>query len=202
MMRMHRYPDQTQSGAALVIALLMLIVLLMLGIAAVHIGLQSEKMSRNRRDRQVAWQAAEAALLDAEYDIGNPNSPRYALFGKLAWNESTSGTREASATPGEIYGSHSGHIMQTGVGALPLQPARYLIEILPPAAAQASTDLSQRYRVSALGFGPDPLTRVMLQSIYRRQSSATAATSTHSTNRQALSSMRLSWREIAARDFR
>jgi type IV pilus assembly protein PilX len=216
----YRRAVQTQSGAALVIALLMLIVLLMLGIAAVHIGLQSEKMSRNRRDRQIAWQAAEAALLEAEYDIGNPDSPRYILFGNMVWNESASDkpdvpgkpktpkTPETPGTSSVTYGSHSGHIMQTAVGTLPAQLPLYQIEILPRAADQPSSDLSRRYRISALGFGPDPHTRVMLQSIFRRQSSAAVADtdavaeSMDTASQPPLPSMRLSWREIAARNFK
>jgi type IV pilus assembly protein PilX len=210
--------DCTQRGAALAIALLMLIVLLMLGLAAVRIGLQSEQMSRNRRDRQIAWQAAQAALLDAEYDIGNPDSPRYALFGNR--QSATEANRDGEnrqddsilpglylpaadprhpvwrglgrtdGAPGVRYGSYSGRTMQTGIGALPAQPPRYLIEILPREAAQPSSDQSRRYRISALGFGPDPNTRVMLQSIYRRQPSAAGNPP----------SIRLNWREIATED--
>jgi type IV pilus assembly protein PilX len=58
-----------QCGVTLVVTLLMLVVVLLLGIAATQIALQSEKSSRNDRDRQIAFQAAEAALLDAEMDI-------------------------------------------------------------------------------------------------------------------------------------
>ncbi len=47
----------------------MLVVVLLLGIAAAQIALQGEKSSRNDRDRQIAFQAAEAVLLDAEMDI-------------------------------------------------------------------------------------------------------------------------------------
>ena len=65
-----------QQGAALIIALLMLIVLLMLGIGAMRISLQSEKMSRNQRDRQIAWQAAEAALLDGRSPRARSNGGR------------------------------------------------------------------------------------------------------------------------------
>ncbi|QAU35238.1 PilX N-terminal domain-containing pilus assembly protein [Janthinobacterium sp. 17J80-10] len=56
-------------GAALVVALLMLMVILMLGIAASQSALQGLKTTRNDGDRQVALQAAEAALRDAEMDI-------------------------------------------------------------------------------------------------------------------------------------
>lgn len=58
-----------QHGATLLITLLLLMVVLLLGIAAAQIALQGEKFSRNDRDHQIAFQAAEAALLDAEMDI-------------------------------------------------------------------------------------------------------------------------------------
>jgi type IV pilus assembly protein PilX len=60
-----------QQGGALVVSLLMLVAVLLLGISAADIALQGEKASRNDRDRQVAFQSAEAALMDAELDIEN-----------------------------------------------------------------------------------------------------------------------------------
>jgi type IV pilus assembly protein PilX len=60
-----------QQGAALVVSLLMLVAILLLGISAAQIALQGEKASRNDRDRQIAFQGAEAALMDAEMDIEN-----------------------------------------------------------------------------------------------------------------------------------
>jgi type IV pilus assembly protein PilX len=58
-----------QGGAALIVSLLILIVVLLLGISAAQNALQSEKASRSDRDRQIAFQAAEAGLMDAERDI-------------------------------------------------------------------------------------------------------------------------------------
>lgn len=66
--RLHSRVD-AQTGAALIIALLMLTVVLLLGISAAQIALQGEKTARNDSDREIAFQAAEAALLDAEIDI-------------------------------------------------------------------------------------------------------------------------------------
>lgn len=60
-----------QQGAALIVSLLMLVAVMLLGISAAQIALQGERMSRNDRDRQIAFQAAEAALIDAETDIEN-----------------------------------------------------------------------------------------------------------------------------------
>lgn len=75
-------PLPQQRGASLIVSLLMLVAVLMLGISAAQISLQGEKASRNDRDRQIAFQAAEAALQDAEMDIENsPDAKsRSALF--------------------------------------------------------------------------------------------------------------------------
>lgn len=74
-----------QQGASLVVSLLMLVAVLLLGISAAQIALQGEKSSRNDRDRQIAFQAAEAAVMDAEMDIEGRGLPdttksRSALF--------------------------------------------------------------------------------------------------------------------------
>jgi len=69
---------RTQRGASLIIVMLILIVVSVLGIGSAQIALMSERGARNDRDLQVAWQAAEAALMDAEFDI-HP-SPRPATF--------------------------------------------------------------------------------------------------------------------------
>ncbi|MEO6353473.1 MAG: PilX N-terminal domain-containing pilus assembly protein [Burkholderiaceae bacterium] len=72
-----------QQGASLVVSLLMLVAVLLLGISAAQIALQGEKSSRNDRDRQIAFQAAEAALMDAEMDIEKSpdmGKSRSALF--------------------------------------------------------------------------------------------------------------------------
>lgn len=70
-------------GAALIVALIMLVAVLTLGISAAQLALQGEKAARSERDRQIALQAAEAALLDAEMDIEaspDPARSRSALF--------------------------------------------------------------------------------------------------------------------------
>jgi type IV pilus assembly protein PilX len=63
-----------QRGAALVVSLFMLIAVLLLSISGSQIALQEEKASRKDRDHQIAFQAAEAALMDAELDIENSPS--------------------------------------------------------------------------------------------------------------------------------
>lgn len=60
-------------GVSLIIVLLILVVVTTVGIGGAQIALMGERSARNDRDYQLAWQAAEAALMDAEYDIRGPN---------------------------------------------------------------------------------------------------------------------------------
>ena len=79
-------PRSAQEGASLIVVLLILVVVSILGVGGAQIALMAERGSRNDRDMQMAWQAAEAALIDAERDLTTPassaSSPaRGALFG-------------------------------------------------------------------------------------------------------------------------
>lgn len=73
-----RHPGRMPArGATLIVTLILLIAVSLIGISTTHIVLMGEKSSRNDRDRQIAFQAAEAALLDAELDIsGSPDEVR------------------------------------------------------------------------------------------------------------------------------
>jgi type IV pilus assembly protein PilX len=61
-------------GASLVVVLIMLTVIFVIGLISSRLALFSERSARNDRDRQVAFQSAESALLDAELDIFGPNT--------------------------------------------------------------------------------------------------------------------------------
>lgn len=49
--------------------MLILVVVSILGVGGIQIVMMAERGTRNDRDMQLAWQAAEAALVDAEFDI-------------------------------------------------------------------------------------------------------------------------------------
>lgn len=55
-----------QSGAALLVALVMLLISTLIGLASIRGTTLNEKMSSNMYDRSIAYQAAEAALLAGE----------------------------------------------------------------------------------------------------------------------------------------
>jgi type IV pilus assembly protein PilX len=74
---------RSQAGASMLMVLMILAVVSLLGVAGVQISLMSERGARNDRDMQLAWQGAEAALIDAEFDIFGPvvTSTRRPVFG-------------------------------------------------------------------------------------------------------------------------
>ena len=80
MSALQRHPHH-QGGASLIMVMIVLTIVSIIGVAGIQISLMSERGARNDRDQQIAWQSAEAALLDAEIDIYGPGpSTRRAIF--------------------------------------------------------------------------------------------------------------------------
>lgn len=182
---------RAQRGAALLVTLCVMLVLMLLGVSAARNALNAEKSSRGERDRQVALQAAEAALLDAERDIDSSSgAARGRLFGagSVAGFVDGCGTggpnlglckrapahaapawqRARLAERGVGYGRFTGATMPVGRASLPARAPRYIIELMP--YARAGQDAAQHtgnfYRITAIGFGANDATRVVLQSYY------------------------------------
>ena len=64
----------SQHGVSLVVVLILMSAIFLMAAFGARLTLLGEKSSRNDRDRQIAFQAAEAALGDAEIDLMGPNS--------------------------------------------------------------------------------------------------------------------------------
>ncbi|MET3443554.1 type IV pilus assembly protein PilX [Variovorax paradoxus] len=80
---MSRTAHTAQRGFSLIVVLLMLTIAMVLGIGAAQVSLVGERSARNDRDTEIAFQAAEAALIDAERDVLGPNAStaqRLCLF--------------------------------------------------------------------------------------------------------------------------
>jgi len=157
--RTHPITDrQSQAGASLIMVLLVLIVVSMLGVGGAQIALMSERGARNDRDQQMAWQAAEAGLIDAENDIWNPAvaSTRRTIFdgkstvyfpssgcgtsgsslglcaavstGKPAWLTADFTVTSSSAVTTAFGTFTSASYESGGAGIQPAQAPRYIIE--------------------------------------------------------------------------
>lgn len=183
-----------QRGASLLIVLLMLVVVMLFGVSAAQLTLMNEKSSRNDRDRHIAFQAAEAGLRDAERDIagGRITPDRFppqagtchgigahsglclATVATAPWRL----TDFSAPVPTVSYGQFTGLRFPHGTAPLPVQPPRYLIELLR--LTTTDRQVVSRYRVTAVGFGPRQTTQVMLQTVLDA----------------APPSRRLSWREV------
>ncbi|MFZ5506500.1 MAG: pilus assembly PilX family protein [Pseudomonadota bacterium] len=68
-MTVHLHPGARQRGATLLIALVMLVVMTLLGLASIRSTSMQERMGANLYDRSLAFQAVESALREAEARI-------------------------------------------------------------------------------------------------------------------------------------
>jgi type IV pilus assembly protein PilX len=138
-------------------------------------------------DRNLAFEAAEAALRDAERDIVTNDLRSSSPFA----NDCTDGLCRISLTATPVWQSVNWaddaftrtYGEESGAGAYPVQsgqaPPRYVIELLPdlPPAPGNSLNLNNRastgggtaFRITAVGWGRDPSTRQTLQSVFVKQ---------------------------------
>lgn len=169
----------TQRGISLVIVLLFLLVMSVLGITAIRTSNMEEKMSGNERDRELAFEAAEATLRDAERDVllnvtvGSPFADPCvaALCLPPAGGASVIDTVNWQGASPRVYGSGS------GAGAYPIALARaprYVVELLPDMPPLSGNSLNMRssatggtpYRITAMAWGRRASTQVQLQVVY------------------------------------
>lgn len=185
-----------QRGLSLIMVLLILVVVSLLGVGGAQIALMSERGARNDRDQQVAWQAAEAALIDAEIDMRNTSSTRQAIFdgksvlafppfgcgtsgssrglcaiaitGKPSWL-TTDFTSTSGSAPTTAFGTFTSSTFAAGgVGIQAAQAPRYIIEpILALSGDKANPEPEVLYRVTTMGFGPRVDIQSMIQMLYR-----------------------------------
>lgn len=134
-----------QTGAALIVGLVMLLVMTMIGVSAMQTNLLEEKMAGNYRDRDLAFQAAEAALRDAEADIETSGRTNF----------------DADEPKGVVLGAYTG----TAPLALVACQPRYWIEgyLARPAG---SSSWKAQYRITAVACGGSQTARVVLQEVY------------------------------------
>lgn len=204
-----------QRGVSLVVVLLILVIVSLLGVASIQISRMATQSARNERDTQIAWQAAEAALLDAELDIlgmpststkkrgynaTDPTDPNNNI--NLFDSKNTDVTQfvegcgssgknkglcqiSPGSTPNWLsvdflatsnqryvnFGEYTARTFQAGAsGIQPAHAPRYIVELMDDPNVERTKDFQHRkyiFRITAVGFGPNEKTQVVLQSIYR-----------------------------------
>jgi len=155
-----------QRGSALLVSLVFLLLLTMIGVAAIQDSTLQERMAGNTRDREVAFQAAEAGLRVAERYLQG------AVVGPFEGN--ANGLFLAGSSP-NWQTSNSTNWIKLPNGALSIVSAQpeYVIEEVSQTGmfglgADEPEEVSSSYRVTSRGYGASPDARVVLQSTYRR----------------------------------
>ncbi len=177
-----------QQGNVLIVSLVFLLVLTVAGLTSVSISSLEEKMAGNYRNYQLAFQAAEAALVEAEdyvrdqvtdlagfdsncgngecFGGSNINDIGVCQVGDYEpWNDedvwnSASRTREVAIDLGNVSAN-----------------ARYIVEFIcytprypkgPVPDPLKPNEWFHQFRVTVLAEGGVPTAKVMLQSLYRK----------------------------------
>ena len=91
-----------QQGSALIFSLIILLVMTIIGISALGTTTLEERMAANDRNQRVAFQTAEAALLEGEQELSDINTNNNNYFGvggmKEKFSGATVGYYESGAT--------------------------------------------------------------------------------------------------------
>jgi len=175
-----------QKGAVLAVSLIILLVMTIIGLQGISSTTLEERMSRNYRDSQLSFQAAETALRDGEAFVESTlfklTDYTTTCTNGLCFNGGASGCPAVKATPWETSsiwsgaGSHKGYS-----GTIPqvfAQP-KYIVEFrcyipadpnapVPVSTPGTSSEWAEMYRITALGFGASDTSRTMLQSTYKK----------------------------------
>lgn len=160
-----------QQGATLIVSLILLLVIAIISIAGIRSVILEERMVGNQRDAQMAFQAAEAALTDAEMQVSDfVATPLTSTHGWLYERTDTQPLwQSVDWQDATAVGQYSG----ASLGMLSSQP-NYVVELLMPVSANDSLevgavdDSQQLYRITSQGTGQSPNAVVILQSIYRQ----------------------------------
>lgn len=173
-----------QKGAVLIVSLLLLLVTTMLGITSMSTTVMEEKMAGNSRQKQLAFQAAEAGLRQAETWL-NTNITTVTAFetlfnaggtAELYWERQPNPGLASKPVAFDIYNPNAwliGNSIQTTQVLQSGQPnPRYIIEYMgrigeAPLDVLVPDDRRFAFRVTALGEGTDGITSYVTRSTFR-----------------------------------
>lgn len=193
-MKNQRALGKGQRGATLLVALVMLIVMTLLGLASIRGTSMQERMGANMYDRSLAFQAVESALREAESTISitttvTNSAGLYCLPGGTPplcavtpsgapgstttyvdrWNDSTTQWRSATTWWSQIDTAMKGKLSDDDDGA-----PEYIIEYMGDfedgtgCGRRGSTSCrGPRYRITARMPPVDGRPNVVLQTTYR-----------------------------------
>ena len=170
-----RYPSyRKQHGATLMISLMLLLVMTLIGVTAMGTSSLEEKMAGNARDKHLAFNAAEAALRDAERYVTED------IVSVAAFDGSYTGLYAVGSDPDiTADATWANSLSYAGtIDGIKTEP-KYIVEVMgnvgneDPNIGDYSTTsgagVITTYRITARGTGGSDNSVVMLQSYYGRR---------------------------------
>jgi len=171
-------PCKKQSGAALVVSLLILLVMTLLGISSLQTTTLEEKMASNTRERQQAFEAAEAAITSAETYVRNNiavtsgfdtngsdglyDNSIQERWKSLIWNGTDSRAYSGSYTS-TYSGANPPRFIVEHYGTTTSSGDQYNLGNYGQGAGGGDVEL---FRISVRGTGADDRSPVFLQTTY------------------------------------
>lgn len=160
-----------QEGSALLVSLVMLLLISLIAVAGMQTTIMQERMSSNLADRELAFQAAEAALRDAETWLRLHDPEDYGSDDGV-YTVNASGTPDWQDDPQTTSGSAA---ISDSLDRVAKQPRYYVekIDTFYPAGTETEAGVSVPpvvfYRITAVGYGGSSDTTVLLSSVYRKK---------------------------------
>jgi type IV pilus assembly protein PilX len=159
-----------QSGAVLIISLIMLLLLTLIGTTGMQSTSLEEKMAGNIRDKNLAFQAAESALKASEASLISPAVlPTFTDAGTGGFYKDTSTIPTASAILTDSFWT-TNPVATSSVSTLGngITTPVYIIQQLPAACFGTCPpgSTSTPYRITVRATGGTTNAVVILQSIY------------------------------------
>jgi len=165
-----------QKGAALIVSLIILLVITMLGLTAIQNSSLQERMATAMVDRSIAFEAAEAALRDAQAWLdgqttrptgGTSGNPDVWAGGGALVTAIGADAEDWSASDWAAHSRAYSHTIANASAA-----PRYVIEemqFVPDSLDAGSTVGIWYYRVTARGLGGSSNAEALLQASLRKR---------------------------------
>ena len=177
---------QRQRGLSLVTSLIFMLAILLIGVAALSVSTMQEKMIGNTKDQDLAMQAAEAGLRDAEAYVSNNVNMTTTFSDDCSQGLCNPPSQQATPSGNPInlvvsdiwtnpnhhivYGSSSGTTFPL-VSSQPMYVIEKLGSLGTPAGESSGIGLApgsvgNAYRITVYATGARPETTVTLQSVF------------------------------------
>ncbi len=161
-----------QSGAVLIISLIILLLLTLIATTGMQTSTLEEKMAGNLRDKNLAFQAAESSLKAIETSLNN-TIPTFSAAGTNGYYSSTSTLPSASSVLTDVFWTSNPIATSTVTGlgngiATPVYIIQDMGKVADCPGAGTGTLGCKYYRITTRASGGSTNAVAILQSIYLR----------------------------------